>query len=1010
MKKRICRILLGLLVLIGFEPAFAQKTIKGKITDAEDGLELPGVYVVVKGTETGTVTGLDGSYSLSVTEDAILVYSFIGYKTIEQAVGSRTVIDISLEADIEELSEVVVIGYGQVEAKDVTGVVSKVDEKAFNKGMLTTPEQLIAGKVAGVQVTQNSGEPGGGLSIRIRGGSSLGAAGSEGAGPLYVVDGVPLEKDVKVAGTRNALAFINPADIEDITILKDASAAAIYGSRGASGVVIITTKSGKLGKPQFTYDGSFSVSSIIDEVEMLTTPEFIFTVQTKAPQNERDLGVDGQLYDTDWSEEILRTAYGQNHNLGASFGIGNTTTSRVSLNYQNLNGILETSNTERIAGSVNLTSKFLDDALTITYNSKHSFIDNRFAENVTGDALIYAPTQPIFLPDGSGYFEWGNTLAADNPVGKLNRTFNIGKTERNLFSGSLEYKLPFIEGLSAKVSYAYDQADGLSQKSVIESGRPGNTGEFTYTDERNSSNLFESYLTYAFNTSIGYIDLLGGYSYQDNKVEIFNKLEKNDTVNFQDLNIVDLEEYINDSKLDEISPLISPELTNPTENRLISYWGRANISIKDKYLITGTLRRDGSTRFAESNRWGTFPSLAIGWRLIDEPFMSRLEQTFSNLKFRVSWGITGNQDIDDYRYIPVYEPGGERAQYLLGQDTVNTIRPVAVDLDLKWEETTSLNIGIDFGIFNGRLNGSVEYYNKNTSDLLLDAVVPIGGVPGDRILTNAGEFESKGFEFLLNGVAVDKKDLRVDLSLNAAYNQNEILKLNEAGEVGFGLPVGGISGDVGQNAQILRVGHANPSFLVYEHIRDGSGTPLNDSDDHNGDGLTDDLDIYVDQNQDGIINEDDLVVTEDPLPDWIFGFTGNVTYKNFDMAMTWRGSLGNYAYNNVFSAYGSFQDIRTNDAPSNIHVSAYTNDFDDRQLLSDIYVEDASFIKLDNITIGYRFNTIEKLNARAYVTASNLLIISDYSGIDPESGGFEGIDNNLYPRSRTFVLGLNLTF
>jgi len=1001
---------IGLTILIIFLSTIVaygqQKQITGTVTD-DTGEGLPGATVQVKGTTDGTITSFDGSFSLQVSENDVLVISSVGYQKVEIPVGARTTFDITMEVDVEELSEVVVIGYGQVEKGDVTGVVNKVDAKNFNKGMLTNPEQLIAGKVAGVQVTQNSGEPGGGLTVRIRGGSTLGG----GNDPLYVVDGIPLEKGAGVAGNRSPLSFINPADIADITVLKDASAAAIYGSRGASGVVIITTKSGQSGKPQFTYDGSVSVSSLVDRVEMLTTEEFVFTVERQAPQYIDDLGAEGELSNTDWLDQVIETAVGQNHNLGSSFGIGDHSTARVSVNYQNLDGILKSSNTERIAGNINWKTNLLNDDLTLTWTSKHALINNRFAPNVVGSALIYAPTQPVKLSDGS-FFQWDNNLAPQNPLGTIKNTFNLGRTTRNLIGVSAKYDIPVIEGLSVEFNYAYDKSDGLSQVTNRQLDIDGNIGGFSYFENENESNLFESYLNYSLETSLGKLDLTGGYSYQDFENQILTSLGMSDTVVVGDLNINNPRDFISDSKLDEIRPFLVDNrvLARPQENRLISFWGRANFSIRDKYLITTTLRRDGSTRFGESNRWGLFPSAAVGWRVIDEPFMEEFQNIFSNLKFRVSWGVTGNQDIGNYLYVPVYEPGGVRAQYIHGQDSIATVRPNAVDPDIKWEETESLNLGLDYGFFGGRLTGSIDYYEKTTSDLLLNITFPIGVLPGDQAVTNVAEFESKGFEFLLNAIAVDRPDLRVDLTVNGSYNDNTILKLNRSNDPNaFGIQTGGISGDVGQSIQVLRVNNPNPAFLVYEHKRDENGNPIPDGEDVNGDGLRNDLDMYEDQNGDGIINEDDLTTYKSPLPKWIFGFTGNVRYKKFDLAMTWRASLGNYTYNNVFSQFGTFQGISDPFSPNNIHVSAYENDFSERQLLSDIYVEDASFLKLDNITLGYNFGDVGGVQTRAYFTASNVLIISGYSGIDPEAGGPSGIDNNLYPRNRTFVLGLNLT-
>ncbi|WP_420315869.1 SusC/RagA family TonB-linked outer membrane protein [Ekhidna sp.] len=995
------------LILLFYCAAFLvtaqSRTVTGTITDASDGTTLPGVTVQIKGTQSGVATDIEGKYTLEVPANSVLVFSYIGYLTVEQTVGNRSVIDVALNTEIQELSEIVVVGYGQVEKGDVTGVVNKISEKDFNTGVLTSPSSLIAGKVAGVQVISNDGAPGSGISIRIRGGTSL-TAGNE---PLYVVDGVPLEND-GVAGVRNPLNFINPADIADITVLKDASSAAIYGSRGANGVVIITTKSGKAGKPQFTYDGSYTVGFNGQGVTMLSAPEFRFTVERKGPRNEDELGSSN----TDWFDEVTQLAQGMNHNLGVSFG-GKTNTGRVSLNYQNIDGLLKTDNLERVSGNVNLTQNLLNDDLKIGLNTKHSIINNRFAPNVVGSALVFDPTQAVFAEDTAtgGYFEWSSPLAPGNPVAQLDQTFNIGKTVRNLIGANLTYDLPFMDGLSVKVNYAYDNSIGKSQVTRLINTKAGvENGSFTTFEDSRTSNLLETYLNYNSELSFGKLDLIAGYSYQDFSRNVDRSLFKRDTVSLDVLNISDPNSFISDGKLNEIRQYLDEPLIFELENRLISFWGRANLSIQDKYLITATLRRDGSTRFGDRNRWGLFPSLAVAWRVIDEPFAEGLENVMSNLKLRMSYGVTGNEEIGDYLYVNLYQPGDDRSTYIFGQDTINTFRPNAVDPDIKWEETRSLNFGIDYGFLDGRIYGSIDLYRKLTTDLLFNIAFPIGTLTGDRAVTNIGEMENKGIELMVNSIVIDKPDMKLDLGFNIAHNKNEILKLDNSNLPDFqGYTTGGISGDVGQSIQILKVGFPANSFFVYEHKKDANGNPIPDGEDVNDDGLRNDLDMYVDQNDDGVINEDDLRPYKNPAPDLIFGLTGNFSYKKFDVALTFRGQIGNYTYNNVFSQYGAYQGVDNTFAPNNIHISAYENDFTERQLLSDIYVENASFLKLDNLTVGYRIDKIKNVNARAYLTATNLMTITGYSGADPEAG-IGGIDNNLYPRSRTFIVGLNLTF
>lgn len=1024
--KRIYKLIIVAIVALQSAPSFAQSLVSGKVTDANDGTGLPGVTIQLKGSPTvGTITGLDGSYSLNVPENSTLIFSYIGYVTEEVLVGDRTIIDVPLAIDVEELSEVVVIGYGQVEEGDITGVVNKVDSKEFNQGQLTSPDQLLAGKVAGVQISANSGEPGGGNSIRIRGGTSLGAS----SDPLFVVDGIPLSPN-GVAGGRNPLNFINPNDIQDITVLKDASAAAIYGSRGANGVIIITTKGGKKGL-QITVDQNFSVSEVVDRVDMLTTDEFRFVAEDRFSPYLPQFGGSDTLgrSDTDWYDAVLQTANANNTNIGVAFG-GTSTSGRVSFNYQEVEGVLKTSSTERFNISSNITQKLFNDDLTLTFTSKSSLIYNRFAPVVIGSALIFDPTQSIYNPENvasGGYFEWRNSNAPGNPVAQIDQTFNIGRNFRNLVGGTAEYKIPFVQGLSFKVNYSYDLAKGRSQNTQLENpnsetvasnGANRPLGFFSYFEEERESELLETYLNYGIETGVGKLDLIAGYSNQSfdfrQPVRLNNQGTVQVPINELGLNSSHsrLERFLKDDELNDIEPLLFVPNPNETENRLISYWGRANFAIQDKYLLTATIRRDGSTRFGRDNRWGLFPSAALGWRIMDEPFAQGLESVFSTLKLRVSWGITGNQEIADYAYIGQFIESDDGAQYILGNDTLRTFRPDAVDPNIKWEETSSINFGLDFGFFKGRLYGTLDYYEKYTNDLLFDIAFPIGTLTGDRAITNIGEMENKGVELQLNAITVDKPDLRVDLTFNAAYNKNEITKLDNSNLPdfqGYQDLNSFIAGDVGQTIQILKVGESVKTFFVYEHLRDEAGNPVNDNTDTDGDGDEDLMDMYVDQNKDGVINEDDLRPYKNALPDWILGFTGTASYKNFDLAFTLRSQLGNYVYNNVESQYGNFEGIDGDlFAPANIHSSALEYDFDDRQLFSDVYVEDGSFLKLDNITLGYTFDFQKSMRLRTYFTASNLLVITGYRGLDPELGT-SGIDNNIYPRSRTFLLGVNLT-
>lgn len=991
----------------------AQRSVKGTVTDPGDDSSIPGAAVLLKGTSTGVVTDIDGNFEIIIPESGgILIFSSVGYQTKEVAIGTQSVINVAMPLDIQQLDEVVVIGYGQIEKGDITGVVSKVDSRTFNRGVLTSPDQLIAGKVAGVQITSNSGRPGDQVSIRLRGGTSLSASNE----PLFVVDGVPLDNTAHnpggMTGGRNPLNFINPADIADITVLKDASAAAIYGSRGANGVIIITTKSGagsEPGKVRFSYDGNYSASVLTQRVDVLNRDEFVFTVERRGQRWVNSLGD----ANTDWTEEVLQLAHGHNHTLSASMG-GKGTTLRASVNYQNLNGVLQTENTERISGSLNLTQKLLNDNLTLQLNTKHALTNDRFAPNVVGTALLFDPTQPIRNDNAETgfYYEHEQELAPDNPVSTINQTYEIGRSYRNLINLSATYDFPFLEGLSGQVNYAHDRTDGKRQRfqpETLQSVR-NQQGWFQFEDFNRNSNLLETYLTYtteiAGNTKM---ELTGGYSYQDFFRE-FPNYRKIDTIPVSRYGISSPLSIIEDSRLEELNSILFKPQFDQFENRLISFWGRANFTILDRYLLTATLRRDGSTRFGEDNRWGLFPSLAVGWRILDESFADGLNTIFTDLKLRVSYGVTGSQEIEDYLYVNLYESGQETAQYIFGNDTINTLRPNAVDPSIKWEETQSWNVGLDYGIVGGKIHGTLDFYRKLTSDLLFEIPFPAGTLTGDEAVTNIGEMENMGIELSVNANLVNTSELKWDISFNGSYNKNEILKLDNSNLPDFiGYPVGGISGQgLDQRIQVLRVGSPANSFFTYEHIRDDNGNPVLDMD-RNGDRVTDDLDVYVDQNGDGIINQQDLIVGENPAPDFIFGFTSNTQWKNWDFSLTLRAQLGNWTYNNVFSQNGAFEGVNNNFAPNNIHRSAYTNEFSSYQVLSDVYLENGSFMRLDNFTVGYTFNSLEAINLRTYLTASNPLLITGYSGLDPEAG-INGIDNNLYPRSQTFLFGVSAQF
>lgn len=992
--------------------AWSQARVTGVVTSSDDGSALPGVSILEKGTTNGTVTNSEGRYTITVADDATLVFSFVGFTTQELQVGGRSTLDVSLAVDVVALNEVVVIGYGQQEQKDVTGVVAAVSSENFNKGAIVSPDQLITGKIAGVQILQNSGEPGGQSTIRIRGGTSLNASNE----PLYVIDGVPIDNSPFNPGGfssgRNPLNFINPNDIESFTVLKDASAAAIYGSRAANGVIIITTKKGATGAPVVTYDGWVSTGQIADRVDVFNADQFREIIAAKAPKHLQRLGD----ANTDWQDQVYQTAIGQNHSVTISGGTEQFGY-RASVGYQDQEGVIKTSDTKRTSFSMSLNQKLLDDDLNITVNLKGSRTNDRFSPGVVGAAMEMDPTQPIYDASSpwGGYFVWKNEAgeyerqATINPVSSINQVHETGTTNRSIGNIQFDYKFRPIPGLSANVNLGYDIANGDRERFQPSDyfAVAADTGEIKIENFSRTSQLLEAYLNYKKELSDKVeLDVIAGYSWQN-----FNS-------KYPSLRATRL----TDNSYGVNNPSIANKIeafNSVLENRLISFFGRVNLSYDDRYILTASLRRDGSTRFSPENRWGVFPSAAFAWRVIDEQFFEGLQNVFTDFKFRVGFGINGNQEIGDYLYIPSYSPSTSTAQYQFGSRFVTTLRPNGYDSNLKWEETSSFNVGIDFGILKGRVNGSLEYYQKNTKDLLFERTVPSGSNLTNIILSNIGEVKNTGLELTLNTVAIARNDLKWDVSLNAAYNDNEIIALDGSDDPRFkGYEVGGISGGVGNNIQILRVGQPAYSFYVYKQKYGSDGAPMVDGEDHNDDGVADLADMYEDVNGDGAVNDQDRRPYHQRAPKVILGLSSTVTFKNFDLSFTLRSNLGGHIYNNVASNSANLSRANDNFVPRNMITSVLKSNFKNPQYFSDYYIEKADFLRMDNITLGYTLNEVlnNKLRLRVYATAQNLFLLTDYSGLDPEvasgSGATlaPGIDNNIYPRSRTFIFGVNVGF
>ncbi len=964
-------LLLAMVVLPSL--AIGQRTISGTVTDANSGETLIGASILVVGTSTGTVSDIDGTYSLEVPAGAqSLQFSYTGYETQTIAIGASNVIDVRMVAGTL-LGEVVVIGYGEVKKEDATGSVAQVNSDVFNRGAITAPQELLAGKVAGVQITPSS-DPGGGAQIRIRGGSSLSASND----PLIVIDGIPLDNG-GISGARNVFDFVNPNDIETFTVLKDASATAIYGSRASNGVILITTKTGKLGqKLKVEYNGNVSFSNSLNTPDVLNSSEYQDLIHSHFPEGHpaHELVSTGN---TNWNDQIYETGIGHDHNLNFAGGIG-AVPYRASVGYTNKKGVLKTDEYERWTGSVNLTPKLIDNRLQINIGLKGMTTANTFANRgAIGGASFFDPTKPVrdeASPYG-GYFTWvqangePNTLSPANPVAQLMMRTDESTVNRFVASSSFDYRFGFLPELRANLNLAYDKSNGEGNIDV-----PAEAS-FAYFDQgvkntysqSKENSLLDFYLNYVKEIGRTKLDVMGGYSWQ--------------RFNFED-------DFFNSN----IPGTEVAEGDNSGELFLLSLFGRVNLSLFDRLLLTGTFRRDGTSRFSEDSRWGVFPAAAVAYKVVD----GNGKGSLSSLKVRLGWGVTGQQGIGDYYvHLPRYLASFENAGYQFGNTFVQTLRPGGYDSKIKWEETTTYNAGVDFGLMDERIYGSVELYKRETQDLLNFIPVPAGSNLSNFINTNVGDLENTGVEFSLNLNPVRTEKINWDFGFNVTANKNKITKLTASDDPDYnGVLTGNISGGVGNTAQIHSVGYAANSFYVYEQVYDENGVPIEG--------------LYVDRNEDGIVNADDLYRYEKAAPDYFFGLTSTLNYGNFDFSFAGRANVGNYVYNNLQSGTSYANLYHPTGYLGNVNAIATYLDFNNPQYLSDYFVQNASFFRLDHVTLGYNFSSmIEKVDfLKLFVTIQNPLLITDYEGIDPEIDN--GIDNNFYPRSRTMLFGLNARF
>lgn len=978
---------------------FAQQIVVKGIVKDTTGEPIIGANVIVKGTTNGTITDFDGNFLLNANKGDIIIISFIGYRSQEaQAAASMNII---LKDDTELLDEVVVIGYGSVKKDDLSGSVVAIKAEEMNKGAVTSPQELIMGKVPGLSVSQGDGAPGAGSTIRIRGGASLNASND----PLIVIDGIPVSNDA-APGTPNALATINPNDIETFTVLKDASATAIYGSRASNGVIIIQTKKGTQDKIKVSYSGTFTAKDPYKRIETLDAQSFREVMQAQYPEGtaqsadiQRILNVYPNQ-STDWQDAIYQTGLSTDQNIGIA-GKAGFMPFRISLGYNTEKGTLKTSKYERYTGAVNLSPKFFDNHLSVDINVKGTINKNRFADSgAVGAAAFFDPTKPIYDEENryNGYWNWGIVqgaqadLATQNPLSLLYDRNNHGTTKRSLGNIQLDYKIHGLEDLHANLNLGYDVAKTTGRNFVNSNSVQSSLDKtFTGLGQGNTWNnlrrnhLLDFYMNYAKNIESikSNFDIMAGYSWQHFYYANHDITYSNPT---EDLGAK--EGYTYDEN--ERHYIRDDHRRIPYENYLISFFGRLNYNFMDRYLLTATLRRDGSSRFSENNRWGLFPSAALAWTINNEPFMKATENVLSKLKLRLGYGVTGQQEIGDYQYITSYSFNTNPNTTYLG---TTLLKPNGYSPDLKWEQTTTYNVAIDFGFLNNRINGSIEYYQKHTKDLLNTISAAAGTNFINLITANVGKMKNKGVEANVNAIAIQSKDFTWEVGYNITWNDSKITKLTTT----FNPDYQGI--DAGTN-QKHQVGEMPGTFYLYQQVYDENGKPIQNA--------------FVDRNNDGQITEADRYLThKSPMAKIYMGFSSQFSYKKWDLGFNLRANFGNYVYNGVASGNSTSNNYGGKGFITNLYNGFQDTGFTllntSEQMASDYFLENASFLKMDNLTLGYSFQNLfaAKLSGRISASVQNVFTISKYSGLDPECGA---IDSNIWPRPRTYTIGLNLNF
>lgn len=971
----LARLILAFLLLPASVYAQTQKTITGTVID-ELGESVIGATVKAINTSMGTITDIDGNFTLQVpAEVKQLTISYVGYVTQTVDITSEP-IRVQLKSDNQLLQEVVVVGYGVTRKSDLTGSVSTMKADDFNGGTINSPEQLINGKVSGVQIMSSGGSPSAGSSIRIRGGASLNASND----PLIVVDGVPLENG-GITGSGNFMSMINPSDIESMTVLKDASSTAIYGSRASNGVLLITTKKGSGDRLKVSFSTNNSLSVKTQTSDVLSAGQFRAVINEQGSDTQKSLL---GTTDTNWTNEIFHSAFATDNNVSVS-GKAGFLPFRVSVGYLNQAGILRSDKLERYTGSVVVNPSFFDNHLRLTLNAKGSVSETRFAD--TGaiyNAASFNPTVPVYSGNDrfGGYFEsvspGGVPDATLNPVGLLDYLDHQGEVKRVIGNFDIDYKFHFLPDLKAHISLGLDYAEGYGiyycPDGVGMNYQVGGSNN-KYGPQTNTNKLFTGYLNYNKNVESikSNIDVTAGYDYQSWVAK---------TVGYDSFNVFGEKQ----------------RTTAPTDQRhlLISYYGRLNYSFDNRYLLNVTMRTDGTSRFSPDDRWGYFPSVGIGWRLNEEGFMKGISW-LNSLKLRVSYGVTGQQEIgNNYGYMPVYNTSTPGAYYLMGKDYIPMLRPQGYISNLKWETTTSWNYGFDFSVLDNRLSGSFDYYTRKTKDLLAEVPVPAGANFNSRMTTNVGNVDSQGLEFTLNATPVTTKDFTWDVSFNATWQSMKVKNLSLAPGTATVNTLVGPTFD-SYAIQVLSEGYEPYMFYLYHQLYDNNGKPIEG--------------MYADTNDDGVIDNNDRYRCKSPTPDWILGFSTNLQWKKWTLGFSLRANIGNYVYNGNAMSMGAWETVSYNTYQlNNLNASYLKTGFQHRQRLSDYYLENASFLKMDNISLRYTFGKISDWCSNLYVGAmiQNVFTLTKYSGVDPEVPN--GCDNSFYPRPRTFSLSVGVDF